>query len=66
MSPLFLKITFKAYPTIFTMAFATVFVAGWSISTLTTHPDARVSKASRKSLFRGDLKKESRDYIEKV
>ena len=38
------------------IAFACVFSLGWGLKVMFTHPDARTSKGSRKSLFRGELK----------
>lgn len=40
------------------IVFAVCFSAGVGISIMASHPDARVSKSSRKSIFRGELKGE--------
>jgi hypothetical protein len=45
-----------AYPVMSVIAFAGVFGVVWGIWTIATHPDARISKSSRKSIFRGELK----------
>ena len=46
----------QAYPVMFVIAFAVVFSAGACAYFVGTHPDSRVSKGSRKSIFRGELK----------
>lgn len=38
------------------IVFAVVFCTGTMVYFTATHPDSRVSKASRKSIFRGELK----------
>ena len=48
--------TIKAYPVMGVIAFAVVFATAAGFYIMGTHPDARVSKSSRKSLFRGELK----------
>ena len=40
------------------IVFAVCFSTAVGLSVITRHPDARVSKASRKSIFRGELKGE--------
>lgn len=45
-----------AYPVMGVMAFAGLFSATVMAYFLATHPDSRISKSSRKSLFRGELK----------
>lgn len=40
------------------IAFAVVFALGSGTYIMATHPDSRVSKTSRKSLFRGEIKDE--------
>lgn len=49
---------FQAYPVMGVIVFAGVFCAAWGFWTMFTHPDARISKSDRKSLFRGELKSE--------
>ena len=38
------------------IVFACVFCTGYGLSVMSTHPDARVGKYSRKSTMRGDFK----------
>lgn len=38
------------------IAFAVVFSVGYGLSVMMFHPDARLSKSSRKSALRGELK----------
>jgi hypothetical protein len=38
------------------IAFAVVFSVGYGLSVMMFHPDARLSKGSRKSALRGELK----------
>lgn len=45
-----------AYPVMFVIVFAVAFCSGTMIYFTATHPDARVTKDSRKSIFRGELK----------
>mmetsp|Transcript_15311 Transcript_15311/g.13848 ORF Transcript_15311/g.13848 Transcript_15311/m.13848 type:complete len:94 (-) Transcript_15311:51-332(-) len=47
-----------AYPVMFVIGFAVVFSLGTGIWFMATSPDARISKYSRKTLFRGELKGE--------
>mmetsp|Transcript_373 Transcript_373/g.526 ORF Transcript_373/g.526 Transcript_373/m.526 type:complete len:102 (-) Transcript_373:74-379(-) len=48
-----------AYPVMGVIVFAVVFSTGAGLYFMLTHPDSRFSKASRKALFRGELKNES-------
>jgi hypothetical protein len=47
-----------AYPVMSVIAFAVVFSLGTGVYFMATMPDARISKASRKTFFRGELKNE--------
>lgn len=38
------------------IAFAVVFSLGYGLQVMVRHPDARIGKGSRKTLFRGELK----------
>lgn len=46
----------QAYPVMGVIAFAVVFSLGYGLQVMVRHPDARIGKGSRKSLFRGELK----------
>lgn len=46
----------QAYPVMSVIAFAVVFSVGYGLSVMMFHPDARLSKGSRKSALRGELK----------
>lgn len=47
-----------AYPVMSVICFAVLFSTGTGLYFMATMPDARVSKSSRKSFFRGELKGE--------
>eukprot|EP01040_Poterioochromonas_malhamensis_P024483 gene24483-30283_t len=47
-----------AYPVMGVIVFAGGMCAVWSFYTMFTHPDARINKTDRKSVFRGELKSE--------
>ncbi len=46
----------QAYPVMGVIVFAVSFCSGAMIYFTATHPDSRVSKVSRKSIFRGELR----------
>ena len=48
-----------AYPVMGVIVFACVFSVGTGLYIMGTHEDARVSKSSRKAIFRGPLKNEN-------
>jgi hypothetical protein len=45
-----------AYPVMGVIGFAVVFSLGYGSYYLASAPDARISKAGRKNMFRGELK----------
>lgn len=45
-----------AYPVMGVIVFACVFSVGTGLYVMATHQDARVSKSSRKAIFRGELR----------
>ena len=45
-----------AYPVMFVIAFACVFSTGYGLQVMFRHPDARLSKGNRTSIFRGELR----------
>jgi hypothetical protein len=45
-----------AYPVMGVIVFAVCFCSAYMGYQITTHPDSRVNKHSRKSIFRGELK----------
>jgi len=45
-----------AYPVMFVIAFAAVFSLGYGAQVIARHPDARVGKSNRNSIFRGEIK----------
>ena len=47
-----------AWPVMSVIAFAIFFSSGTGLYMVATSPDARVSKSSRKAIFRGELKDE--------
>ena len=47
-----------AYPIMSVIGFAVLFSTGTGLYFMSTMPDARLSKSSRKSIFRGELKGE--------
>ena len=48
----------QAYPVMGVIAFAICFSAGTGFYFMATMPDARISKGSRKEIFRGEFKGE--------
>ena len=48
------------------IVFACVFCTGYGLSVMSTHPDARVGKYSRKSTMRGDFKDPTNQEDEEV
>jgi len=50
-----------AYPVMGVIVFACVFCATYGFSVMLFDQDARLSKSSRKSFFRGEMKKEGYD-----
>ena len=45
-----------AYPVMFVIGFACIFSLGYGASVMMLHPDARLGKGGRKSIFRGELR----------
>lgn len=50
-----------AYPVMGVIVFACVFCTSYGFSVMFLHQDSRISKSSRKTLFRGELKNEGYD-----
>lgn len=46
----------QAYPVMGVIAFAVVFSLGYGLKVMLMHPDARFSKGSRTTIFRGELR----------
>ena len=51
-----------AYPVMFVIGFAVVFSLGYGAQVMVRHPDARLMKGNRKSIFRGELRNATDQY----
>jgi hypothetical protein len=45
-----------AYPVMFVIGFAAVFSISYGLQVMFRHPDARIGKGNRTSIFRGELR----------